>query len=133
MKFTSRKLPTDADTIAPDGSEVRLLLTLSGGSVASFRLKKGEISKAGVHKTVDEIWYILNGHGEIWRQAADNSSEITELCPDLCLTIPVGTHFQFRAYESADLSVVAVTMPPWPTDSKDEWVEVTPYWPEVTI
>ena len=27
------------------------------------------------------------------------------------------------------VSAFAVTMPPWPAGSDDEWVEVAPYWP----
>jgi mannose-6-phosphate isomerase-like protein (cupin superfamily) len=30
------------------------------------------------------------------------------------LTIPTGTHFQFRCDGTAPLEAVAVTMPPWP-------------------
>jgi mannose-6-phosphate isomerase-like protein (cupin superfamily) len=30
------------------------------------------------------------------------------------VTIPLGTHFQFRADPDAPLAFVAVTMPPWP-------------------
>ena len=40
--------------------------------------------------------------------------------PDLCLTIPAGTSFQFRATGDSPLSAFAVTMPPWPARSDDE-------------
>lgn len=49
--------------------------------------------------------------------------------PGLCLTIPVGTAFQFRAAADVALSAFAVTIPPWPAESDDEWLEVAPYWP----
>ena len=32
----------------------------------------------------------------------------------VCLTIPLGTHFQFRSLGPEPLAAVAVTMPPWP-------------------
>ena len=127
-RFTDRPLPAAPDTVAPDGSEVRVLPTLEGGSAAHFRLAPGEVSRAGRHRTVEEIWYILSGRGEMWRSDG-SEEEIVALEPDLCLTIPVGTSFRFRATGAAPLSAFAVTMPPWPADSDDEWVEVAPYWP----
>lgn len=127
-RFTARPLPAEPDTIAPDGSEVRVLPALDGGSAAHFRLAPGEISRAGRHRTVEEIWYILSGQGEMWRREGDNE-EVVALEPDLCLTIPVGASFQFRATGNAPLSAFAVTMPPWPAGPVDEWVEVEPRWP----
>jgi mannose-6-phosphate isomerase-like protein (cupin superfamily) len=32
----------------------------------------------------------------------------------VCLTIPVGTHFQFRSFGYEPLAAIGVTMPPWP-------------------
>ena len=63
----------------------------------------------------------------MWRRAR-SCEEVVSLAPDLCLTIPVGTSFQFRAIGDVPLSAFAVTMPPWPAGSDDEWQEVTPYW-----
>jgi hypothetical protein len=37
MRFTTRRLPAD-HVIAPDGSEVRILVGLAGGGFAHFRL-----------------------------------------------------------------------------------------------
>lgn len=34
------------------------------------------------------------------------------------LTIPVGTHFQFRSFGYEPLSAIGVTMPPWPGDGE---------------
>jgi mannose-6-phosphate isomerase-like protein (cupin superfamily) len=42
---------------------------------------------------------------------------VHELCglePGICLTIPLDTHFQFRAFGEAPLAVLGITMPPWP-------------------
>lgn len=126
--FAARRLPVEADTIAPDGSAVRVLLALEGGSAAHFRLEPGAVSRAGRHRTVEEIWYILEGRGAMWRR--DGAGEaVTPLAPGLCLTIPVGTSFQFRAADDRGVSAVAVTMPPWPAESGDEWTEVAPHWP----
>ena len=64
----------------------------------------------------------------MWR-GAGSFEEVVELAPGLCLTIPVGTSFQFRAHGDSPLAAFAVTMPPWPAGSHDEWVEVEPHWP----
>ncbi|MCY3877789.1 MAG: hypothetical protein OXF74_01260 [Rhodobacteraceae bacterium] len=126
-RFGARQLPDTVDTIAPDGSEVRILLSLAAGSSAHFRLDAGATSRAGHHRTVEEIWYILEGQGEMWRRSG-NDEEVIGLRPGLCLTIPLGTSFQFRA-TCSNLSAFAVTIPAWPGDSGDEWVEVPPHWP----
>ena len=99
--------------VAPDGSAVRPLLGLSGGTVAEFELAPGQVSTAVTHRTVEEIWYILRGRGEIWRRQGTRD-EVASLKPGVCLTIPLGTHFQFRALGEGALTVLAITMPPWP-------------------
>ncbi len=38
--------------------------------------------------------------------------------PGICLTLPLGTHFQFRATGDAPLQAVAITMPPWPGEGE---------------
>ena len=126
--FGTRYLPADPDTTAPDGSQVRVLLSLAAGSAAHFQLAPAAVSRAGRHRTVEEIWYILAGRGEMWRRDGTRE-EVVALEPDLCLTIPAGTSFQFRATGDSPLSAFAVTMPSWPAGSDDEWVEVAPYWP----
>ena len=125
--FGTRYLPADPGTIAPDGSQVRVLLSLAAGSAAHFRLAPAGVSRAGRHRSVEEIWYILAGRGEMWRRDGARE-EVVPLRPDLCLTIPAGTSFQFRATGDSPLSAFAVTMPPWPAESGEEWVEVEPFW-----
>ena len=44
------------------------------------------------------------------------------LAPGVCLTIPVGTQFQFRAPATESVSAVAVTMPPWPGEGEAAFV-----------
>jgi mannose-6-phosphate isomerase-like protein (cupin superfamily) len=123
--FETRRLPACCDVIAPDGSEVRVLLGLAGGGMAHFRLAPGETSAAVTHRTVEEIWYILAGRGEMWRQAAGKEQTVP-LEPGVCLTIPLGTRFQFRSTGDVALEAVAVTMPPWPGEG--EAVTVTGPW-----
>ena len=110
--FQTKALPDLPDVTAPDGSDVRLLVSSDRGSMAHFSLAPGAISAAVCHRTVEELWFITAGDGQMWR-SADGVEEIIDLVPGISLTIPVGTSFQFRAGRSL-LEAVAVTMPPWP-------------------
>ena len=61
-------------------------------------------------------------------EAADAvAPETVPLGPGTCLSIPAGTHFQFRADAGGPLTAVGVTMPPWPGDN--EAYEVPGAWP----
>jgi quercetin dioxygenase-like cupin family protein len=66
--FAEALLPTQRDAIAPDGSQVRLLVRLPGGSMAHFELGPGEVSRPTQHRTVSEAWYIVQGLGRMWRR-----------------------------------------------------------------
>lgn len=113
------------DAIAPDGAEVRLLASTASGSMAHFQLATGQASMAVTHRTVDELWFILAGTGEMWRKG-ETIEEVTTLQPGLSLSIPLGTHFQFRNTGAGPLQAVAVTMPPWP--GAEEAVAVKGRW-----
>jgi mannose-6-phosphate isomerase-like protein (cupin superfamily) len=117
MRFETLALPERPDVVAPDGSDVRILLRLAGGSMAHFELAPGETSAAVVHRTVEELWYILSGRGEMWRRQA-GQEEVAALAAGLCLSIPVGTAFQFRSLGEEPLRAVAITMPPWPGEGE---------------
>jgi mannose-6-phosphate isomerase-like protein (cupin superfamily) len=115
--FETLHLPAQPDVTAPDGSDVRILLRTGRGSMAHFELAPGRVSKAVVHRTVDEIWYFLSGRGQMWR-ALDGTEQVVDASPGVCITIPCGTHFQFRATGYEPLSIVGVTMPPWPGEGE---------------
>ena len=66
--FTDALLPSRRGAIAPDGSQVRFLVRLPGGSMAHFELGPGEVSRPTQHRTVSEAWYILQGLGRMWRR-----------------------------------------------------------------
>ena len=123
--FDTMHLPDAPDVVAPDGSDLRILLQLGRGSMAHFELAAGQISRAVAHHTVEEIWFILQGHGQMWRRQAERQ-EAVPLRPGTCVSIPAGTHFQFRSEHSGPLAAVAVTMPPWP--GSDEAYEVPGPW-----
>lgn len=107
------RLPAERTAVAPDGSDVRVLLGVAAGGMAHFELAPNEASVAVVHATVEEIWFFLAGRGEMWRRLGDQE-QLDEVGATDCITLPVGTHFQFRSFGSEPLSAIGVTMPPWP-------------------
>ena len=119
MDFETKRLPPLPDIVAPDGSDVRVLLGTQRGGMAHFELAGGRASEAIRHRTVDEIWFVLSGRGEMWRSWKEREA-VVALEPGVCVTIPVGTHFQFRAADGESLKAVGVTMPPWPGPSEAE-------------
>ena len=118
--------PDAPDAVAPDGSDVRVLLRTGRGSMAHFELAAGRVSRAVAHRAVDELWYVLSGQGQMWRRQG-RRQETVPLRPGTCLSIPAGTHFQFRADADGPLAAVGVTMPPWPDDG--EAYDVPGAWP----
>ncbi|WP_205964685.1 cupin domain-containing protein [Ramlibacter agri] len=120
--FATSRLPAEPTVIAPDGSDVRVLLGLAGGGMACFSLGPGQVAHAVMHRTVEEIWYVVSGRGEMWRRQGERE-EVVTLEAGVCATIPVGTRFQFRAHAAESLQVVAVTMPPWPGEGEAVFVD----------
>ena len=116
-------LPDEADVVAPDGSDVRILAATSRGTMAHFRLAPGDVARAIAHATVEELWFVTAGRGRLWRDPPD---EITALTPGTSISLPVGCRFQFRCDGAESLDIVDVTMPPWP--GEDEAVETPGPW-----
>lgn len=125
-RFATKRLPATRDVVAPDGSDVRVLLSLRGGSMAHVALAPGRTSRAVTHRTVEEIWFFLSGRGEMWRKQ-DDHEEVVPVERGVCVTIPLGTRFQFRACGEEPLTAIAITMPPWPGEG--EAVIVAGPWP----
>ena len=119
----ARRESAAPEVTAPDGSSVRPLARTGRGSMATFRLRPGQVAAAVVHRTVDELWYVAEGSGWLWRRAPDEDAtegagELTRLEPGVSVDLPVGTAFQFRASDDDELVVVGVTMPPWPGEDE---------------
>jgi mannose-6-phosphate isomerase-like protein (cupin superfamily) len=111
--FETKSLQPMPDAVAPDGSDVRRLLQVRGGGLAHFELAARQTSAAVRHRSVEEIWYFLRGTGEMWRKA-EHHEQVVAVSPGVCITIPVGTEFQFRATGEEPLAAIGVTIPPWP-------------------
>ena len=115
--------------MAPDGSEIRFLVaarqaaTLS--SVVEVTLPAGQVSRPVYHRTVEEVWYILEGRGQVWRcppNVAATAYSPMHVIPGDALVIPTGWRFQFRAGPDGPLRFLCFTTPPWP--GEDEAVAV---------
>lgn len=115
--FTTSRLSRERDVVATDGSDVRILQSLPGGALAHFTLAPGHTSTAIVHRTVEEIWFFVSGRGEMWRKQ-EGREEVVPVEAGVCVTIPLGTHFQFRSLGDEPLVALAATMPPWPGDGE---------------
>ena len=102
------------DAIAPDGSEIYLRVGPADGatraSLCEVRLGAGAVSRPVRHRSVEEIWYVLEGEGDVWRGAAG----VVAVRPGDALVIPTGSSFQFRAGPAAPLRFLCYTAPPWP-------------------
>ena len=122
----AKTLEEHYNVLAPDGSEIRLLSQTSRGSMVHCTLNPGEVSLAVAHKSVEELWYFLEGAGEVWRKRRKDES-VVEVEPGVSLSIPTGAHFQFRNNGKRPLRFVIVTMPPWP--GEDEAYRVPDHWP----
>jgi mannose-6-phosphate isomerase-like protein (cupin superfamily) len=115
--FSIGRMPEEPDVVAPDGSDVRLLTGSERGGMAQFELAAGEVSVPVRHRTVEEIWCFTGGRGEMSLRCG-GTEQIAAVEPGVVVTIPVGTRFQFRAFGDEPLTILAVTMPPWPGDGE---------------
>ncbi|HUB46309.1 MAG TPA: hypothetical protein VMB73_15095 [Acetobacteraceae bacterium] len=120
--FAALHVDAAPEVRAPDGSAVRVLVGGTRGSMARFSLPGFGVSRAVVHRTVDELWYIIGGSGQMWLRAGDQESVIG-LSPGTSIAIPVGTAFQFRSRSADMLQALGVTMPPWPGEQEAARVE----------
>ena len=126
VAWHTARVAADYDLLAPDGSEIRLLASLSGGSMVHCRLQAGQVTQAVRHRTVEELWFCVAGRGQIWRRQGA-LEEIRDLERGVAVSIPLGVAFQFRATSTEPLDIVITTLPPWP--GPDEAVAVDGAWP----
>ena len=127
--ITGRRSPTP-DGIAPDGSEIRLLVdhrhSAQRASLVEVTLPAGRVSLPVWHRAVEEVWYILEGQGQVWRcppGAEPESSLPVPVGPGDALVIPAHWRFQFSADKDAPLRFLCYTSPPWPGPEEAQQAE----------
>ena len=115
----------EPDATAPDGSEIRLLLDerhhAQKASMVEVTLAAGQVSRSVRHREVEEMWYVLEGHGQVWRCPPDadpKSASPLSVAPGDALSIPTGWSFQFSAARDTALRFLCVTIPPWPGEEE---------------
>ena len=84
-------------------------------------LPAGQVSRPVRHRQVEEVWYILEGHGQVWR--CPPGTEPGSVSPSSvrqgdALVIPTAWSFQFSAAPDAALRFLCVTIPPWPGEDE---------------
>jgi mannose-6-phosphate isomerase-like protein (cupin superfamily) len=115
-------LPEHPDAKSPAGADIRFVMACEAGNMIHSTVPRQQVNRATMHATVSELWFVLEGRGEIWRDDGDQSC-VTALVPGTSVDIPVGTAFQYRNTGDADLTFICVSMPPWPGDSEATYVE----------
>ena len=113
------------NVIAPDGSEIRFSVDASQGatksSVVEVTLAPGEVTRPVRHQTVEEIWHVLEGAGQVWRCPPGVRPEtVTAVSVSTgdTLVIPTGWAFQFTADPTTPFRFLCHTTPPWPGENE---------------
>jgi mannose-6-phosphate isomerase-like protein (cupin superfamily) len=126
VAWQTHRMAATHDVLAPDGSEIRVLVQVQGGSMIHCTLQPGHVTQAVRHRTVDEVWFCVAGSGQVWRRSESEPDEIVDVEPGVALSIPLGVAFQFRAGGSQPLELVIATIPAWP--GEDEALAVDGVW-----
>jgi mannose-6-phosphate isomerase-like protein (cupin superfamily) len=121
----SKQVSQQMDDRAPDMTEIRFLASMQRGSMVHCTLPVARTSQAGKHQSVEEMWYVAQGEGALWRQNEQEERE-ERLVAGMCFTITAGTVFQVRNSGNEPLVCIIVTMPPWP--GVQEWERAQDHW-----
>ena len=78
------------------------------------------------YHTVEEIWAFPE---RLWRDGRKlgDEEEVKSVDPGVCITIPVGTYFEWRSSGHEPLAAIGVMMPPWPGEGEAYEVEGNGY------
>ena len=121
-----RDVPTE---VAPDGSQVRPLLSLDNVTTARFEFAGGSVSVAVQHRTVSEVWHVVSGSADFWTSTSPTGA--VHVAAGHHLSITPGEQFQVRVTSEESLIVLGVTTPPWPGEGEAMVVE-GPWTPTLT-
>ena len=128
-----RRAAREPDTLAPDGSEIRLLATGTEGatraSLCEVRLRAGAISRPVRHRSIEEIWHVTAGRGRVWRCPPGERAQPVDVTAGDTLVIPTGWSFQFSAAPDVDLRFLCYASPSWPGPEEAEPADPGPLGP----
>lgn len=102
---------TSAD-IAEDRTLNRTLVEGGCGMMVRRELAAGACTMAVRHRTVEQLWHITEGAGELWR-SQDGESRFDILTAGDSVCIRPGVQFQVRA-SGARMRALVATTPRWP-------------------
>lgn len=122
MNLEPVSLKSDRDYPAPDKSDIRMLCVGETAGFCHCTLRAGQVSEAVKHRKVEELWYVLEGRGQVWREGHG----VVDVASGTSLVIPPKTAFQFRAHQSSPLMILIATIPPWP--GRDEAEPTNAFW-----
>jgi mannose-6-phosphate isomerase-like protein (cupin superfamily) len=111
--WQTKDLSEAYDYLAPDWSEIRLPLAFAAGGLAHCTMPPGGVSLPVKHKWVEEIWFFLEGQGEVWRREG-RDEKLVQVYAGRSLAIASGVDFQFRNTGSGPLRLLIATLPKWP-------------------
>ena len=115
-------LPDKPDEKSPAGADIRFLMDGEYGNMIHSTVPPFQTNRATIHATVNEFWFVLEGHGEIWRD--DGAGQrIVDLVQGTSIDITAGTEFQYRNVSDQELKFICIAMPPWPGDSEATYVD----------
>jgi len=100
---------------APDGSSLHLLARTKHASLCHGELKANTVSTAVMHKTVEELWYVLSGEGSFYCEAL-NAGAPFDIGDGTSFALPPRSVFQFKCTSEHSLRFVITTLPAWPGD-----------------
>lgn len=123
---TTRVVGAEPDEVAPDGSLIFWLCRNAQASTCLCVLMPGKVSAPVRHHRASELWYIVAGHGELYRSQSNEARPLA-LRAGVSVTIATGEVFQFRAAPDAALTIHITTTPPWEGDSEAQ-TDVVGYW-----
>ena len=113
MRFETKRAGPAPDATAPDGTEVRILCGVSRGGLRCFhyhRVPSPGRSRTGPSTSCGMSSRAAAGYGA----SSATARGLWILMRGLSLSLPTGTHFQFRCDGPEPLTILGATMPPWP-------------------
>ncbi len=119
---------------APDGSLNLLIGDEPDGGLALCAIAPGATTIPVMHPSVEQLWYVLEGSGQVSRRQGSLDPEVTTLTPGACVDIGRGITFQFRADEgrssgeAARLKMLLLTVPRWPGPNEGIFVPGAATW-----